>query len=186
MITFCRAYCSMLFTFCTLCTYCSKIFSCEHILLETTRNNDEFWSNKMFIFYISVFLFLTEILFDFVLQSNTRTFNFKAKIDNGKFHIIKLRFSHQNVLQRCSQDQNSHFWGWFNWSKCDSSNCNWSTLFGMKLVEWNWSTQKSASTRIKKKWIRAVLFLRADKQLLKVQLLESQLVELQLFDMCGT
>jgi hypothetical protein len=63
----------------------------------------------MFIFYISVFLFLTEISFDFVLQRNTRTFNFKAKIDNGKFHIIKLRFSHQNVLQRCSQDQNSHF-----------------------------------------------------------------------------
>jgi hypothetical protein len=34
---------------------------------------------------------------------------------------------------------------------------------------------KSATAQIKKNWFQAVLFLRTDKQLLKVQLLESQL-----------
>jgi len=56
----------------------------------------------------------------------------------------------------------------------------------MKLLKWNWSTQKSVIVQIKKNWIPAVLFLRADKQLLELELLESQLVELELLDMCGS
>ena len=49
----------------------------------------------------------------------------------------------------------------------------------MKLLKWNWSTQKSVIVQIKKNWIPAVLFLRAEKQLLELELLESQLVELE-------